>query len=438
MDSSSPLAHRDDLRLSVADPWVFVRCLWRLALDPKWTIAAVTYALSWLTLPLLDAMTRLNAADRVIIAGVWVPAVCGFGFVLRGVMQTLNVPGGRARGQPLTPRNPLTRLGQGLLGGAVGSVLGVAIGVVFCILGLALLVLLNLAPSPESTSGSTELLIPVALNVSVYLFGIAGMGVGVWIGAGRISLWALNQRLLVSAVIYSAMVAAQLKHLLSIPVLRQLWQTMRPARLSRQTVRQTTGRTIAQVGMPATSGTVTMLSYPEPDEFEVTESANALTLRCPTYRASDWVGMGFNGLYNGFALLIGAIALWRGTWATLAWAISAIFLLALLWTWYSLTRLCNYTTITLTPTQLTRQDAPLLSLATSVRIPLRQLATVQATRVSSQNINQWLAAPPDYQVCALLINGQRVPLLRHLNRWEDALFVEKTMKQFWQTVEMRI
>ncbi|HEY9660420.1 MAG TPA: hypothetical protein V6C65_18360, partial [Allocoleopsis sp.] len=312
------------------------------------------------------------------------------------------------------------------IGSGVGGILGMAIGVTLSLLALALFSLLAWFPALEDGTRSMDALVAALLDTGVYGCGGAGLVFGGVIGAGGLRGTPISDRILISLVIYSAMISLQFKKLLHIPQLNRLWHHFHPPQKH------------PSRDVPIAVGVTEVTEQRQPSEalrllhserVQVTTWDRLLMLRHRTYRTGDWVWMGFNGLYMGFALLLAGIAVVRDTWTMMGVMLGVILLLAVLWTWHTLTRLCNYTTIALTPLRLTRKDAPLLSWTVPVHIPLEQIVRVKAAIVTQQH-SRYGQPMPEYRVSVLLVNGKEIPLLRHLERWEDALFVEESIDRF--------
>jgi hypothetical protein len=390
-------------------PLIIIGCLllafgeW---LYPKWRSAGLTYALSLLAVPLASQAVNLDWRESAIVGGIVVPAICGLLLVVDGSMRTLNAPrhslGRSAQGRSVQMRsfwlrlthslpNSFVKLGRGLLGSCVGGVLGFALGLLVSLVVLALLSLLALLPVHDSTGEMNERFITAVLNGGIYTFGSLGLVVGGCIGLGQLNLQRLHQRVLITIVICSALMMQTARNIFQIPYL---------------------------------SRSVT---------FEVSEHQKTLMVRCRTYRSADWVWIGFNGLYDVVAIFIILLALLRGTWATLGLGISLILIIGVVWTWYSLTRLLNYTTITVSPTHLNRWDAPLFSLRFPVRLPFQQIAMITSSVPAAPSKLRRSLQSTEYQVCAVLMNGRRVPLLQRLEKQEEAIFVEETIDRFLST-----
>lgn len=396
-------------------------------LYPKWRIGGFIYCLSWLTMSLASQFAQLSMEELVVVGGIAAPIASGWLFVVRGLAQTLHVPSrsrlGLVRGSFIAGRSGLAKLGLSLLGAIVGAVLGLATGVLLGVVGLSLLHLLALLPAGFDQIASLPLVADL-IDAAIYTFTGLGSVLGIAVGMGTLRLPQLGERLLISAVIYSAMIALQSKKLLRLPGLNRLWRRFHPLPNPIATHRlavasHTAGRQRWQEAEPE----------PGSEQFEVVEQGNELTLRHRIYRSGDWVWMGFNGLYNAVAVLVGMTALIRGTWATMLWAVGLIALLGVLWTWQTLTRLCNYTTLSLNPVWLWRRESPFWSGKSSQRILLQHIATIQAVNVSP------LEATPqrsraNYRVDAILVSGRVIPLIQHLERWEEALFVEARLRRF--------
>lgn len=369
-------------------------------LYPQWRSAGIIYLLSVFSVPWISQVSRLDLRESAIVGGILVPAACGFLLVMNGSMRTLNAP--RRSPSPSQPSKLLhfyhlhsqhslfarmMKPAQALVGGCVGGILGMVFGLLFSLLVLALLSLLALLPIHYSTGNINDHFITAVLDAGIYTFGSLGLVLGVTIGLRLLNLQRLHQRVMISAVICSALMMRTVRNIFQIPY------------LSRR-------------GM-----------------FQVAERHHTLMLRCRTYRSSDWVWMGFNSLYDAFALLVLGIALLRGTWTTLGLGVGVIVVIGILWTWYSLTRLLNYTTIALSLTTLSRWDAPLFSPKFPIQLPLQQIATITAN-VAVQPKFKTPFGSPEYQVCVVMMNGKRIPLLRHLEQWEEAIFVEETIEKF--------
>jgi hypothetical protein len=363
-------------------------------LYPKWRTAAIVYSLSLVTSQVLNAAALPNTVAVsgnavTLIKDILVPTLYSLLFVLWGSARSLHLPYDRGVHSQRRDRSHslLAQIGYGAIGGTVGGMIGVALGALFGFATVALTALLALFPIALSDE-ARALSISAALNSGISLFGILGVGVGMLVGLGYLNLQQTSQKLLIYAVIYSAMTASCFSKLLKI--------------------------------------------LPRSGEFEVTEGAGLLRLRHRTYRRFDWVWIGFNGLYDLFALLVMAIALLRGSWVAVGTSVDAILLLGLVWTWYSLSRILNHTTITLSANRLTRFDTPFLSFNSSIRIPLWKVAGVRALTRSANSANHTgqRRRATEYHVYALLTDGKQVPLLKHLDRWEEALFVEERVSRF--------
>ncbi|NJR62985.1 MAG: hypothetical protein HC769_31880 [Cyanobacteria bacterium CRU_2_1] len=309
------------------------------------------------------------------------------------------------------------QFGRGLVGGSVGGILGIAVGVWVGVLLVAILFLVAYPPLVTSDSLRAEETVQIILNSSIYPLGILGIGFGVLEGFGQIHVRQMGDRFLINAVIYSAMISALFRKLLRIPPVSRWWQRMHPTSVeSKPTLaitRPTSHHPFDRLPEFSSDGA---------DAFEINRQGDILTLRRRTYRTSDWVWMGFNGLYNLLALLVGAIALLRGTWVMMGFGINILLVLAAVWTWHSLTQLINYTTITLNPKSLSRRDTPLVSSAVSLRVPLYQIAEVKALMPSNP--------PLSYHVCLVLTNGRQLILLKNLDRQEEATFLESQINRF--------
>jgi ABC-type multidrug transport system fused ATPase/permease subunit len=399
-----------------------------------WRIAGAIYAISLITGWLAAQMTALSEFEITLTGGLLAPAIGSILWLFYGAAQALRLPypGRFSPGRPQESLRLPERLGRAAIGGGVGSVIGVSIGILMSAASLALMRLLGSAAI--ATSDLTTLL-RVVFDISIYLFGALGLGLGILAGLGRLPVQRLGERLLIYAVICSAISAGLLRQILRIPQLSRLLQW-------HSSVDQNVGTGMRQ-GQPSTSTKTAThtravdsdwhtLTQPRPDGLEVIEREHTLTLRYRTYRSVDWVWIGFNGLYDGFVLIVVAIALWRGTWAVMAWGISLLLIVAASWTWHSLTLLFNYTTITLSPMGLRRHDAPLLSLAVRLSIPLQRIAEIRALATDSgfSSASQSPAAYSEYHVYALLTDGKRIPLLKRLDQWEEAVFVETKLARF--------
>lgn len=420
----------DPLLLACVSPLLIIACL-MLALgewlDRKWRLAGFLYCLSWISLPLIDQVTNWSDSEVALVSGVVVPLTAGLLFALQGAIRFLQLPPAyRLRFSSYhAASNRLGRISKGILGGCVGGILGGAVGILVSLLLLALFSLMTLLPQVSLLDRSPLAAVTLVVDTGVYPCSVVGLSFGVAIGSGLLHWRQLTDRILISAVIYSAVVSLQFKKLLRLPIARQVWQ-----RLHSATTQAALGTPSTKVAAHSqTTPSTGSLSPLHPDQLQVTEAENCFSLRHRTYRSGDWIWMGFNGLYDGFALLIGAIALWCGTWMSMGGAVGFILLLGLLWTWHTLARLCNYTTITLNDRGLTRQDAPLLSWMMPIHIPLHQLVAVKAATIQRSGRSP-LQAIPEYRVHALLVGGRQVSLLRHLEHWEDAQFIEDQVSRF--------
>ncbi|WP_416672472.1 hypothetical protein [Egbenema bharatensis] len=374
-------------------PLIIIGC-WLLAfgewLYPRWRSAGLTYALSLLTVPFSHRVANLDLPESAIIGGIVVPAICGLLLVVSGSLRTLNSPSHFAgsRRSVRFHAYSTTWLGRGLLGIGIGGVLGLSLGLLFSLLVLALLSLLNVLAIYPTADGANDSLITAVLDGGIYTFGILGVVLGGCIGLDWLNLPQIHQRLLISAVICSALMMRTARRLFQIPYLAD---SMR---------------------------------------LQVIERPHTLTLRCRVYRSSDWVWMGFNSLYDALTICIIVVALLRGTWAMLSLGLGLITVIALIWTWHSLTRLFNHTTIILEPTALHRWDEPLFSFKLPVRLAVQEIMAVTASTASQRSKLKSPFASTEYQICAILVNGKRIPLIQRIDRWEEALWVEEAIEQF--------
>jgi hypothetical protein len=367
------------------------------------------YALSLLTVPFMKQVMNLEWSTAAIIGGLWVPATCGLLLIIGSSLQTLNVPyrprtarSSRFVSDSLLQNLPvlfrftrfhfnsrlssrIAKVTRGFLGAVIGTILGLASGLVISGFILALFGLLGLFPlTPTDTT--CEQLIVAVVNSSIYTFSGLGLVLGVAIGLEQLQLQRIHQRILIAAVIYSALVMQFIHKIFQFPSAHQ-------------------------------------------STIQVMERYDQLTLRCRSYRSTDWVWIGFNGLYNGFVLLISAIALWRGTWITFGLGIILLIAIGSGWTLYSLTRLFNYTIIIINSTTLKRWNAP-LCLTFSLRLPLQQINRITASRTDAQSKLSQYFASSRYQVFAVMRNGKSILLLKQLERWEEAVFVKETIERF--------
>jgi hypothetical protein len=381
-------------------PLIIIGC-WLLAfgewLYPRWRSAGLTYALSLLTVPFSHRAVNLDLPESAIIGGIVVPAICGLLLVVSGSLRMLNSPS-RMPGQRRSVSSdsyPAARLGRGLLGACVGGILGLLLGLLFSLLLLALLSLLDILSSYPSSESSNDMLITAILDSGIYTFGILGMILGGCIGLDWLNLQQIHQRFLISAVICSALMMRTVRSVLQIPYLSHAMR------------------------------------------FQVIERPHTLTLRCRVYRSSDWVGMGFNSLYDALTVCIMVVAVLRGTWTTLGLGIGLMAGIALIWTWYSLTRLLNYTTLILEPTALHRWDEPLFCFKLPVRLSVQEIIAVTASTAPRRSRLKSPFASTEYQICAMLKNGKRISLVRRLEQWEEALFIEEAIESFLASSAIR-
>ena len=412
--------------LACVSPLLIIACLMLASgewFDRKWRTAVLIYCLSWIALPLADYITNWADAELVLVSGIAVPLVCGLLFALHGAIRFLHLPPAHRLhfSSYHSASNGFGRIGKGVIGGCVGCILGATVGITLSLLLLALFSLMALLPQFSLLDRSPLAAVALVVDTGVYPCMLLGLSLGVAIGSGILHWRQLTDRLLISAVIYSAVVSLQFKKLLRISIIRQLWQRLHSARIS-----ASSGALVTAHSLP---NPVVSLPSPYAAHCEVTEVENRLRLRHRTYRSGDWVWMGFNGLYDGFALLIGSIALLRGTWITMGLSVGLILLLGVVWTWHTLASLCNYTTITLGEHGLTRQDIPLFSWIMPLHIPLNQLIAVKAATIQRPGRSA-LQTMPEYRVTALLVGGRHVSLLRHLEHWEEAEFIENQVNRF--------
>lgn len=390
------------LLISFACPLLIIGCCFLAFgywLYPKWRTAGVVYALSLITSYFANPTTDASDRSTVLIKSILVPTVYSFFFVLWGAARSLRLPyevppykklpiDKNSRRRRDRSQNLLVRLGDGVLAACVGGIIGAALGTLLSFIAIALLALLALSPiAPDDRTH--VMLANAVLDGGIYTLGGIGIGIGLLAGLKRLNVQQISQKMLIQAVIYSAV---------TIALCRKLLRTL-----------------------------------PRTSNLEITVQGDTLKLRHRAYRASDWVWIGFNGLYDLFALFVLAIALLRSTWITMALSINLILILGLLWTWYSLTRVFNHTTITLNPSLLIRLETPFLSVASPIRIPLQKVTAIKALSYSALDPNlpdRKMPRSSGYHVYASLTDGRRIFLLKHLDRWEEALFIEEKIARF--------
>jgi hypothetical protein len=377
--------------IAIVFPLVLIICL-GLAFGGLITIKGRSiggiYTLSLLTVPLVKQAMNLEWSTAAIIGGLWVPATLTTRSSHRvsGFLQGSSSPF-RFSGFHFSNRlsNRIAKFGRGFLGAVVGSVLGLALGLVLSGFILALFVLFGFS-SFALMDTTREQFINAVLNSNVYPFGGLGLVLGVAIGLEQLNLQRIHRRMLITAVIYSALAMRFVCKIFQLPFSRR-------------------------------------------STFQVIERDNQLTLRCRSYRSTDWVWIGFNSLYNGFVLIISTIALWRGTWMIFGFGLILLVAIGSVWTMYSLTRLLNHTLITIDFTALSRRDIP-LCLTCSLQISIHQIRQITVSRISAQSNLSRHFAPARYQVFAVMQNGNQILLLKRLETWEEAVFVKETIDQF--------
>lgn len=148
------------------------------------------------------------------------------------------------------------------------------------------------------------------------------------------------------------------------------------------------------------------------------ERLEPLTISQKNYRSGGWVSLFFNLIFNLTVLVFLAVALLTGGWRNTLAPLTALLLLALLWTWHSSKKLLGRTTITLADGYLIFRRDRLWP--RPQRIPLSQVRRFKITGTEHHELANLAAEHADVvtvtrvHIDALLAGGQQMRLLENL------------------------
>lgn len=170
-----------------------------------------------------------------------------------------------------------------------------------------------------------------------------------------------------------------------------------------------------------------------PDGLEVAQTSERLILRKRTYRSLDWAFIMLCIPVTIAVFILFGIGVVEGTLFNFSWwGESLVYVATFAWFWFSLTRVFNRRTVTVTADQIQASDGPIWSSGGAFKVPLCDIEEVET--LGSKHLTSDLTTYRWYRVYARKRDGLRLPIFKKLQSDQAAKFVKAKIDQFRRNV----
>jgi hypothetical protein len=164
--------------------------------------------------------------------------------------------------------------------------------------------------------------------------------------------------------------------------------------------------------------------------FEIERHPDTLVIRRRLRSRIDLPAVVLNIVFDVFVVVVVAATVVHNTWAEIGLVVSSLPVLALLWTWHTLHRLYNTTTISITPDTLVCHTGPIPWLALNTRLPLDDVRTFTIdTEAITAAGNRTFTA---YHLLVVLNSGAEMRLSGDILSRDEASTVRDQLTTFRQ------